>query len=421
MKKALLFIIVLSCLLLNLSIGFAQDQAPVELHFTVWTGNEAHLAMLNGFATAFQETHPNVTVVFETIPFADYASTLTLRLAGTNPPDAGWLAERTALTFINAGVLSDLLPTLEATEGYDFADFSPSALELWSADGAVYGVPFSTSPGFIIFNRDIFTAAGVTAPDELLRQGEWTWESVAEIGAELTQDAPAGFYPLQQNLYVGEFWGAVMPYIWAYGGDAWTSDGECLLDSEGSVAGMQVLHDLIFESHVIPPPGEQVDFLSGQAAMTGGNLGQTLQLRDVGFEWGVVPLPAGPAGFLPVIGQAAIAAFNQSRHPEEAKDFIAFMTNAAGVATMSQFFPPARLSVLDSEAFVTTHPVLDAEQMRSVVIASSNAGRVLPAHPEFPKINLAAQAVFDTFLAPDADVAAVMSSMCDAIDPFLNP
>ncbi|MBK9747517.1 MAG: hypothetical protein IPO91_12145 [Chloroflexi bacterium] len=70
---------------------------------------------------------------------------------------------------------------------------------------------------------------------------------------------------------------------------------------------------------------------------------------------------------------------------------------------------------------MTTHPVLDAEQMRSVVIASSNAGRVLPAHPEFPKINLAAQAVFDTFLAPDADVAAVMSSMCDAIDPFLNP
>lgn len=57
------------------------------------------------------------------------------------------------------------LPTLEATEGYDFADFSPSALELWSADGAAYQV-LSTSPGFIIFNRDIFaTAAGVTAPE----------------------------------------------------------------------------------------------------------------------------------------------------------------------------------------------------------------------------------------------------------------
>lgn len=418
MKQRLLFVLVTIVLLLSLSAASAQE--PVELKFTIWSANEGHLAMLNGFAEAYKETHPHVSVVFETIPFADYASTLTLRLAGSNPPDMGWLAERMALTFIDAGVLTDLAPALQAAEGYDLADFSPAALGLWSAGEAVYGIPFSTSPGFFAFNRDVFEEAGVTTPDVLLEQGEWTWEKVIEIGVQLREDAPAGFYPMLQALYVGEFWGAVMPYIWAYGGDAWSADGECLLDSPESVAGMQVLHDIIFEHRLVPPPGEQVDFLSGQAALNGINLGQSLQLAGVDFEWGVVPLPSGPAGFQPVIGQAALSVFNQSRNAEEAQAFLAFITDQAGVARMAEFFPPARVSVLDSESFVTTHPVLSEAQMRSTVIASSQAGRVLPAHPEFPRINLAAQAVFDTFLAPDADVAAVMGSMCDAIEPFLQ-
>ena len=39
-----------------------------ELRFTVWTGNEAHLKMLNGIADSFKAKHPDVTVKFETIP-----------------------------------------------------------------------------------------------------------------------------------------------------------------------------------------------------------------------------------------------------------------------------------------------------------------------------------------------------------------
>lgn len=417
MKTRLMLLLFVLVTMFGMTTVSAQE--PVELKFTIWSANEGHLAMLNGFAAAYNEMNPNVTVVFETIPFADYATTLTLRLAGSNPPDMGWLAERMALTFINAGVLTDLAPVLQSAEGYELSDFSSSALSLWTQAESIYGVPFSTSPGFFAFNRDIFEAAGVTTPDVLLEQGEWTWEKVIEVGVQLQDGAPAGFYPLLQALYVGEFWGVVMPYVWAYGGDAWNADGQCLLDTPESVAGMQVLHDIIFEHRLIPPPGEQADFLSGQAALNGINLGQAAQLAGVDFEWGVVPLPSGPAGFQPVIGQAAISVFNESRHPEEAQAFLAFITDQAGVARMSEFFPPARLSVLDSEAFVANHPVLSEEQMRSVVLASSQAGRVLPAHPEFPRINLAAQAVFDTFLSPDADVAAVMGSMCDAIEPLL--
>ena len=47
----------------DVDVGLAE-----ELRFTVWTGNEAHLEMLNGIAESFKATHPDVTVKFETIP-----------------------------------------------------------------------------------------------------------------------------------------------------------------------------------------------------------------------------------------------------------------------------------------------------------------------------------------------------------------
>ncbi|TGR36252.1 sugar ABC transporter substrate-binding protein, partial [Mesorhizobium sp. M1C.F.Ca.ET.195.01.1.1] len=49
----------------------AQSMAQ-ELRMTVWTGNEAHLKMLNGIAAGFIAKHPGVTVKFETVPVADY-------------------------------------------------------------------------------------------------------------------------------------------------------------------------------------------------------------------------------------------------------------------------------------------------------------------------------------------------------------
>ncbi len=64
---------------------------PVNLRFTIWSSNEKHLAMLNGFAQAYKAKNPNVSVQFDTIPFADYATKLAVQLAGSNPPDAGWM------------------------------------------------------------------------------------------------------------------------------------------------------------------------------------------------------------------------------------------------------------------------------------------------------------------------------------------
>ena len=400
-----------------------RSDEPVDLRFTVWSGNEDHLNMLNGFVAAFQEAQPNVTIQFDTIPFTDYIPKVTLQLAGSNPPDGGWLLETSAPTFVQSGVLADLKPFL-ADPAYDYADFSESALELWVADDAVYGVPFSTSPFLILYNRDMFEAAGLQTPNELAAEGKWTWDAFAAAAKAIAEDTPAGVYgydTLDAQGYEVRTLHNLIPIIRAYGGDAWDVAGTtCLLNSPESVAAVQRYHDMIFVDHSVVPPGEQADFYSGSAGMTIGQLSRVAKLKDAAFNWDVAPLPAGSAGEVAVIGQAALVAFETSPHKDVAAEFIAFMTNKENVATMAQFFPPARISILESGAMLDANPLVDPASMEQAVVSANKAGAVLPFHVEFPNIDPAARAEFDNLWSPEADVEAVLNAVCEAISPFMN-
>jgi len=407
-----------------------QEQVAVEtndsvnLRFTIWSGNEAHLAMLNGFAEAYRQAHPEVTIQFDVIPFGDYIEKVTVQLAGSNPPDAGWVAESSAPTFINAGVLADLAPALNQNADYNYGDLSESALQLWQSGGTLYGVPFSTSPYLVLYNQDLFDAAGVETPHQLLDEGKWTWTALAEAAKRITDASPPGVYgfeSLDAGVYTNRVWHTLIPIIRAYGSDAWNVAGtECTLNSAGSLAAVQLYHDMVFVDGSAVPPGEQADFYSGQSAITIAQLSRVARLEDAPFQWGIVPLPAGPAGASPVIGQAAITVFNASQHKDVAIDFVAFMTNKENVATMAQFFPPARLSVLESQAFLEANPLVDAESMEQSVVASIQSGSVLPTHVEYPKIDLTARVQFENLWLPEADVEAVLTDICQSIEPFLG-
>lgn len=389
-----------------------------ELRFTVWTGNEAHLTMLNGIAESFRETHPDVTVRFETIPAADYTQRLTFQLAGGNPPDAGWMMEDAAPTFAQAGVLEDLAPTLNAAEGYELSDYAESAMGLWRGGEEIWGIPFSTSPFVIFYNQSLFDEAGLENPLQLSAGGDWTMDKFQEV-AKALKDATGtfGFEFKDGQGYESRIMHALMPPIRAYGGDVW-ANGECGFDKPEAVAAVQQLHDMVFVDKSIVPPGEQGDFFSGNAAMTINQISRASLMPGAGFDWGIAPLPSGPAGESPVIGQGGVVVFTASTQKELAAEFVAHMTNEANVAEMAQFFPPARNSVLSSEAFVNSNELIPAEQMRVVSDAIAE-GRVLPSHERSPQLLAAMKPRVDALWRADADVAASLTAVCSAINSLL--
>jgi multiple sugar transport system substrate-binding protein len=392
--------------------------SAADLRVTVWTGNEAHLAMLNGMAESFTATHPDVNVTFETIPPGDYTQKLTFQLAGGNPPDLGWMMEDAASTFAAAGVLMDLGPTLRAAEGYDFADFSEPAMGLWTDGDHVWGVPFSTSPFMIFYNRDKFEAAGVETPFDHAARGAWDMAAFQATAKAMAEAGDGwGFEFKDGQGYGNRIMHALMPPIRAYGGDVWV-DGQCGFDTPEAVAAVQQLHDMVFVDGSIVPPGEVGDFFSGGSAMTINQISRASVLSTAGFEWGIAPLPTGPGGAAPVIGQAAIVVFERGANKDLAAEFVAHMTSEANVATMAQFFPPARRSVLESDAFVTGNALIPAEQMALVGEAIAG-GKVLPSHEKSPQIIAAMTPRVDALWRADADVAAALAEVCAAIEPQL--
>lgn len=390
-----------------------------ELRFTVWTGNDAHLAMLNGIAESFKEKHPDVTVRFETMPASDYTQKLTFQIAGGNVPDIGWIMEDAAPAFVNAGVLEEIGSVVRANEDYDFADFSEPAMGLWVKGEAVHGIPFSTSPLLIFYNKTMFDEAGVETPFELAQKGEWTLEKFQDVAKALADadNGAFGFEFKDGQGYDARMMHAVMPSIRANGGYAW-ADGDCGFDNPEAIAALEQIHDMIHVDKSIVPPGEQGDFFSGGAAMTVSQISRASKLSQGSFEWGLAPLPSGSAGASPAIGQAGISVFAQSPNKEIATEFLMHMTNEENVKVMSQFFPPARNSVLNSDGFVTGNALISPDFMK-VVGEAIAGGSILPSHEKLPQIEAAMKPRMDTYWRPDADVAKAMSSVCSVVTPML--
>lgn len=423
MRTKVFFITVFVFLLMSLTFNVVAQDEDITLSFTQWIPADSPRGELFiQIADEYSAIHPNVSVEFDFIPFADYNTTLPLRLSGSNPPDAGWLVENVAPTWLASGILEDMGPALRADADYNFDDLSAPAMGLWTEGDAVYGIPFSTSPFLLIYNRDLFEAAGVDTPDVMIANGDYTWESLATAMATITeQTGVVGLQSINGALYTGDrVWHTLIPIIRAYGGDAWDENNTCMMNSPESVAALTKFHDMIFVDHSVEQPGEAIDFYTGSAAVLMGQLSRVAPLADADFAWDIAPMPAGPAGQSDVIGQAAFVVFRNSEHPEEAVDFVKFLTNEANTLRIAEYFPPIRASVLETDVLLQANPTIDPDSMQTAVINPTLSGRVLPSHPNYPTIDLTSRPFFDMLWTPDADVQSAMDQLCEAIQPLLN-
>lgn len=393
---------------------------PVELRMTVWTADEAQLAMFQEIGDAYVAEHGDTVsdVSFETLPFEEYTTGLTTQIAGGNPPDLAWIFENSAPEFVDSGALLDLRPVLEQAEGYEFDDLEPDALNLWSSGDGLFAYPFSNSPFGIFVNLDHLAAAGQPTPAELIANGEWTWDKAAEIAAAAAQASG------KSGLVVRDFefsaWDNLAT-IWN-GWDArpWSDGGTtCEFDAPEMVDALTWFHDQVFVEHAIPGPGTTADFFAGDAAMTITQISRASALDD-SFAWDLAPLPAGPAEQVSVIGQAGIGVFADGPNAEAAADFLAYFTNPENAEKLSTYFPPPRTSLLNADTLKAANPKLTAEQLQSVVVDGIKGAQTKPAHAKFSQLQQTVRAELDALWEPGADVEAVAASVCTAIDPLLG-
>ncbi len=409
MKKllSLALVLMLACTSFA-TIATAAD--PVKLTIATWTSNEDQLKLLGSFVDEFaKEKGITIEATFESIPFAEYNSKLLLELRGQAAPDAYWALETAAPAFVSSGLLAELDSAIAA---YNPADLTPGAMELWMKDGKTFAVPFSTSPFIMMYNADLFTQAGAKTPNECVADGTWTWDAFREASKAIKEKTGKwGFVTVDGQGYDARILHNLVPIIRSYKGEAWDNAGNVMIDQPEAVQAVQLFHDMVYVDQSVVPPGDESAFANGDVGMTVGQISRLSNLKDVTWKWDVAPMPSGPAGEAPVLGQAGLGAFAGGKNVALATELVAYMTSESCVARMAGIWPPARKSVMESEGFLSSNAFLKPEQMKAAVANSIVTGRVLPAHVAYLQMEVEAKIAFDKLWTKDADVAAVLSEV----------
>lgn len=404
--------------------GGDSDSSSANMTMTVWTSNPAQLKVLNDLTAEFSRTRGGGKVEIQSIPQADYLTKVSIRLSGGAAPDLGWMGAPDAIGMAKNGQLIDLGPELKKDASYQFDDLVPAAFTNWRSGEHVWGVPFSTSPFFTIYNKDLLAKAGASDPAKLAAGGKWTWQALSDLGRKVQPTLPDGSYAFQSNdggIYGKLVWATLEPLIRAYGSKVFDSQtGQCQLNSRQSVAAIQAYRAMAFTDKTAVPPGNEADFFAGKAAVTFTQTSRLSQLKGAEFTWGVAPLPAGPAGPVYFTGQAGLVAFKAGKHAELATELIKFISAKEGTQKLAAFFPPARESVLDQAAQIYAQGPLPKDAIEPVLVSGIKKGYPFRYPSVWPEVVLTSAPVFDKLWTRDANPQKVMDDLCQQLNPLLK-
>jgi raffinose/stachyose/melibiose transport system substrate-binding protein len=169
--KISLYVSVLIVLVSALSFAPALSQdAPVTLDF-FFLGDEITNPFVEEIIAAFEADNPNIAINFQSYPNEAYKTAIQVSLGSDDAPDIlfNWNGEDTG-RFVREGHLLDLTPYAESFGWYDA--INPAALDAFTFNGVLYGVPYSLEAKYYYYNTTIFEQQSLTVPqtfDELLQ------------------------------------------------------------------------------------------------------------------------------------------------------------------------------------------------------------------------------------------------------------
>ncbi|RRO17485.1 extracellular solute-binding protein [Saccharopolyspora rhizosphaerae] len=304
--------------------GPAVDERTGTLR--VWLFDEANRApkqaTVDEAVARFERDHPGVEVDVQYIA----VETRSERFTGAfndpaSAPDVAEVGNTDLAGYVAAGGLRDL--TEELPRWPESADLAPSALDTARVAGEVFGVPWYTGVRALYYRTDVFDELGLQPPrttGELLA----TARRIREQRPDLYGIATGGKYHY-----------ALMPFIWAAGGDLARQEGQrwvSTLDSPEAQRGIEAYADLIAGGAC--PPEQCADmtgsqsvqaFASGKAAMTiGGDFNRKAVEAGVAGKYAVVPLPGEqPGSTAPAFaGGNLLSVLNSSQRSTLAREFV---------------------------------------------------------------------------------------------------
>ncbi|MFF2539351.1 ABC transporter substrate-binding protein [Streptomyces cyaneofuscatus] len=282
--------------------------------------------------------HPDVQVDYVQGSWDNVHDQLLTSFEGGEAPDIIHDASDDLADFAYGGYLADLRPLLPERLK---ADIPEQSWRTTTFDDGIYGVPFLQEPRVLIANTEILKASGVRIPTP---ERPWSWAEFRQVAKELTGKGRYGVaWPLKEPVSVTLNLGL------SGGGQLFhrDPDGKAELRfEEGDRVVTGTIHDQVNTDRsaartALGMGGSDAlpGFFGGRYAMLPLGFAyrqQVVEQAPEGFEWTVLPAPAGSGGLAQGVSPQTLSVSEDSPHKEEAVAFIDFLLRPPNMVRLAR-------------------------------------------------------------------------------------
>ncbi|MEH0531819.1 sugar ABC transporter substrate-binding protein [Streptomyces stelliscabiei] len=319
----------LLCLLAGGCTAGDGDRADgrVTLRFQSLAWQEESVAVNKELVEEWNATHPGVEVEYVQGSWDSVHDQLLTSFEGGEAPDIIHDASDDLADFAYGGYLADLRELLPERLRTDIPGRS---WETTTFGDGIYGVPFLQEPRVLIANATWLRKSGVRMPTP---GDPWSWEEFREVVGELSGDGRYGVaWPLKEPV------SATLNLSLSAGGQLFHRDADGRVEVRFEAADAVVpraVRDQVNTDGSAPRttlgmggsdtlPG----FFGGRYAMVPLGFSyrqQIVQQAPEGFDWQVLPAPAGADGLTQGVSPQTLSVAEDSPHKKAAAEFIDFL------------------------------------------------------------------------------------------------
>jgi ABC-type glycerol-3-phosphate transport system substrate-binding protein len=360
MRTRWILALVLTLLLAGCTGGGGNGSANgrITLRFQSLAWQDESVTANKELVKEWNATHPDVKVEYVQGSWDSVHDQLLTSFEGGEAPDIIHDASDDLADFAYGGYLADLRNLLPARLKSDIPQRSWDTATF--GDG-IYGVPFLQEPRVLIANATWLKKARVRIPTP---EHPWSWPEFRDITRRLSGDGKYGVaWPLKEPV------SATLNLSLSAGGELFHrgTDGKVTVrfDKADQVVP-RTIHDQVDVDHSASPttlgsggsdtlPG----FFGGKYAMIPLGISyrqQIVQQAPKGFDWQVLPAPAGADGLTQGVSPQTLSIAEDSPHKKQAAEFIDFLLQPKNMVRLAlgDWMLPTGTQALKSPALHTT-------------------------------------------------------------------
>ncbi|GGQ79552.1 ABC transporter substrate-binding protein [Streptomyces flaveolus] len=338
--------------------GGDADDGRITLRFQSLAWQEESVQANKELVEEWNAAHPDVRVEYVQGSWDSVHDQLLTSFEGGEAPDIIHDASDDLADFAYGGYLADLTDLLPQRLKNDIPR---AGWETVTFDDGVYGVPFLQEPRVLIANTALLEKSGVRIPTP---EHPWTWPEFRQVTKRLSGDGTYGVaWPLKEPV------SATLNLSLSTGGQLFHRDADGRVTvrfEEADQVVPRTIHDQVgrdrsASASTLGSGGSDTlpGFFAGKYAMVPLGFSYRQQIEQQapeGFDWQVLPAPAGADGLAQGVSPQTLSVAEDSPHKKEAVAFVDFLLQPDNMVRLAlgDWMLPTGTRALEDPALHTT-------------------------------------------------------------------